>query len=107
MVKQRPILVLSALVASFGCYVQGRRATKKQEQPPNFVFFVPDEMRASSAYGEVPMPNLDRLAAEGFRFEQCHTSHTVCSQSRAAFMVRRTPTNPLAPASCVEAILGR
>ena len=32
------------------------------------------------------MPNLDRLAADGVRFAQCHTSHTVCSQSRAAFM---------------------
>ena len=49
----------------------------------NIIFFVPDEMRASSAYdGEVPMPNLDRLAADGVRFAQCHTSHTVCSQVR-------------------------
>eukprot|EP00966_Prymnesium_polylepis_P021141 486379-Prymnesium_polylepis.1 len=53
---------------------------------PSFIWFNPDEMRAESAYGEVAMPNLDRLAAGGVRFTQCHTSHTTCSQSRASFM---------------------
>jgi len=53
---------------------------------PSFIWFNPDEMRAESAYGEVPMPNLDRLTAGGVRFTQCHTSHTTCSQSRASFM---------------------
>ena len=53
---------------------------------PSFVWFNPDEMRAESAYDEVAMPNLDRLAAAGVRFTQCHTSHTTCSQSRASFM---------------------
>ena len=53
---------------------------------PSFIWFNPDEMRAESAYDEVATPNLDRLAADGVRFEQCHTSHTTCSQSRAAFM---------------------
>ena len=53
---------------------------------PSFIWFNPDEMRAESAYVEVVMPNLDRLAAGGVRFKQCHTSHTTCSQSRASFM---------------------
>ena len=53
---------------------------------PSFVWFNPDEMRAESAYDEVATPQLDRLAAGGVRFEQCHASHTTCSQSRAAFM---------------------
>ena len=53
---------------------------------PSFVWFNPDEMRAESAYDEVATPQLDRRAAGGVRFEQCHASHTTCSQSRAAFM---------------------
>jgi choline-sulfatase len=57
---------------------------------PNFVLFNPDEWRADCAgcYGHpvVETPNLDRLAAEGVRFDQCHTQHPVCSPSRAAFM---------------------
>ncbi len=56
----------------------------------NFVFFIPDEMRAESVscYGHllVQMPNYDRLAAEGTRFDQCHVQHTVCSPSRCSLM---------------------
>ncbi|MGC9396118.1 MAG: sulfatase-like hydrolase/transferase [Anaerolineae bacterium] len=56
----------------------------------NFVFFIPDEMRAESVscYGHplVQMPNYDRLAAEGTRFDQCHVQHTVCSPSRCCLM---------------------
>jgi arylsulfatase A-like enzyme len=56
----------------------------------NFVFFIPDELRAESVgcYGHpsVSTPNMDRLAAEGTRFDQCHVQHTVCSPSRCSFM---------------------
>ena len=54
----------------------------------NFIFFFPDEMRADdiSCYGHplVQMPNYDRLAQDGVRFEQCHVQHTVCSPSRCS-----------------------
>lgn len=56
----------------------------------NFVFFFPDEMRADSVscYGHplVQMPNYDRIAAEGVRFDQCYTQHPVCSPSRCSLM---------------------
>lgn len=56
----------------------------------NFILFNPDEMRAESVgcYGHPSAitPNLDRLAAEGVRFDQCHVQHTVCTPSRASFM---------------------
>jgi len=56
----------------------------------NFVFFFPDEMRAESVscYGHplVQMPNYDRLADEGVRFDQCHVQHPVCSPSRCCLM---------------------
>ena len=32
------------------------------------------------------MPNFDRLAAEGVRFDQCHVQHPVCTLSRASLM---------------------
>ena len=34
----------------------------------------------------VKTPNFDRLAEEGVRFDQCHTTHTVCSPSRCSFL---------------------
>ena len=56
----------------------------------NFVVFYPDEVRAESlsCYGHplVRTPNLDRLAAEGVRFDQCHVQHTVCTPSRSSLM---------------------
>ncbi|MHB1317119.1 MAG: sulfatase-like hydrolase/transferase [Anaerolineae bacterium] len=56
----------------------------------NFCFFFPDEMRAESVsclgHPIVSMPNYDRVAAEGVRFEQCHVQHTVCSPSRCSLM---------------------
>jgi len=56
----------------------------------NFILFNPDEMRAESVgcYGHpvAQTPHMDRLAAEGVRFDQCHVQHTVCSPSRCSFM---------------------
>jgi arylsulfatase A-like enzyme len=56
----------------------------------NIVIINPDQWRADYAgcYGHplVKTPHLDRLAAEGTRFEQCHVQHTVCSPSRCSFM---------------------
>ncbi len=56
----------------------------------NFVLFNIEEMRAESAgcYGDgsACTPNLDRLAAEGVRFDNCFVQHTVCAPSRCSFM---------------------
>ncbi len=59
----------------------------------NFVFYFPDEMKASSVscYGNkhVKMPNYDRLAQEGVRFENCIVQNPVCSPSRCSLMTGR------------------
>ena len=56
---------------------------------PNLIFFIPDELRASSVgcYGDPvsTTPNIDRLASQGTRFDQCHVQHTVCTPSRTSF----------------------
>ncbi|WP_248930062.1 sulfatase-like hydrolase/transferase [Paenibacillus hamazuiensis] len=65
------------------------------DKPMNFIFFFPDEMRAESlgCYGHplVQTPNLDRLAAEGVRFDQCHVQNPVCSPSRCSLMTGLYP----------------
>jgi arylsulfatase A-like enzyme len=62
----------------------------KPDKKMNFVFFFPDEMSASSVscYGNpnVKMPNFDRLAGEGVRFENCIVQNPVCSPSRCSLM---------------------
>lgn len=56
----------------------------------NIIYFNPDEMRADMlgcyGYATAKTPNIDRLAAEGTRFDQCHVQHTVCTPSRCSFM---------------------
>lgn len=58
--------------------------------PHNFIIYQPDEMRAESlgCYGHAisKTPNFDAFAKQATRFDQAHTSYTVCTQSRAAFM---------------------
>ena len=60
----------------------------------NYIFF-PYEMRADSlsCYRNpvVKMPNYDRLASEGVRFDKCFVQHTVCSPSRCSLMTSWYP----------------
>ena len=56
----------------------------------NFIFFMPDELRATSlgCYGH-PLdvsPHIDAFARQGTRFDQCHVQHTVCSPSRCSML---------------------
>jgi len=57
---------------------------------PNLILFFPDEMRADAlgCYGNplVKSPNLDRLAREGTRFENCHVQFPVCGASRCSLL---------------------
>jgi choline-sulfatase len=57
---------------------------------PKLILFFPDEMRADAVgcYGNplVKTPNLDRLAREGTRFENCHVQYPVCGASRCSLL---------------------
>ena len=56
----------------------------------NFILFQPDEMRAESlgCYGHPvsQTPRMDAFAREATRFEQAHTSHTVCSRDAGSLL---------------------
>ncbi len=60
---------------------------------PNILLFFTDQHRLSGlgCYGPTPCrtPNIDRLAAEGVRFETAYTSCPVCSPARATIMTGR------------------
>lgn len=63
---------------------------------PNIVFVLADDMGAWAlgAHGneEIQTPNLDRLAAEGVRFEQFFCTSPVCSPARASILTGRIPS---------------
>lgn len=62
---------------------------------PNILLILTDQHRLSAVgcCGDTPCqtPNLDRLAAEGTRFETAYTSCPVCSPARASIMTGRYP----------------
>ncbi len=59
---------------------------------PNFIIIMADDMgyNATSAYdGWLHTPHLDRMAREGMRFTDYHSSGVVCSPTRAGLMTGR------------------
>ncbi len=57
---------------------------------PNIIFILADDLGYGDlgSYGQrhIRTPNIDRLAAEGTRFEQCYAGATVCAPSRSCLM---------------------
>jgi arylsulfatase A-like enzyme len=62
---------------------------------PNILLILTDQHRLSAlgSYGRTPCrtPNLDRLAAEGVRFENAYTTCPVCSPARASIITGQYP----------------
>lgn len=77
-----PLLILCALCALCG-------ATPASDRP-NIVWIIADDMSPdTAAYGlaNVHTPHLDRLAAEGRRYQRTYATAPVCSSSRSAFIL--------------------
>ncbi len=57
---------------------------------PNFVFIMSDDhaAHAISAYGSRinQTPNIDRIAADGMRFDSCFCTNSICTPSRASIL---------------------
>lgn len=79
------ILCLSSVLAS---------VTHGNERP-NFIVFVADDMAWDDcgAYGNpaIRTPNIDRLAAEGMRFDRAYLTCSSCSPSRCSMLTGRYP----------------
>jgi arylsulfatase A-like enzyme len=58
--------------------------------PPNIVFIFADDhaYQAIGAYGSKinQTPHIDRLAAEGMRFDKCYVTNSICGPSRACIL---------------------
>jgi arylsulfatase A-like enzyme len=63
---------------------------KTSEQQPNILFIMSDDhaAHAISCYGSLinRTPNIDRIAAEGIRFDQCYCTNSICAPSRASIL---------------------
>ncbi|MEC7724963.1 MAG: sulfatase-like hydrolase/transferase, partial [Planctomycetota bacterium] len=85
-------VLFAAFVAAAACAAPsgGRR-----EAPPNIVLVFVDDMGWGdfSCFGneDASTPNVDRLAAEGLRFEQFYVNSPICSPSRVAITTGQYP----------------
>ena len=64
-----------------------------QETRPNIIYIMSDDhaLQAISAYGSrlakvLPTPNLDRIANEGIRMDNCCVTNSISAPSRACIM---------------------
>ena len=66
-----------------------------QDRPPNIVIIVADDMGYADlgvqGGKDIPTPNIDALAASGFRFTDAYVSGPYCSPTRAGLMTGRYP----------------
>ena len=85
----RRLLLLLALAAGFGLGL-----ATAADRPPNILLIYADDMGygdlgANNPASKIPTPNLDRLAAEGLRFTDGHSSSGICTPSRYAMLTGR------------------
>lgn len=96
MEPRHPILAAAAIVLLVA--VGPSRAQPTGEAPPaaeNVLFVMGDDhaTHAFGAYGneQIRTPNLDRLAAEGMRFDRAYVNAPVCTPSRQSILTGRLP----------------
>ena len=62
-------------------------------RPNVFILYADDmgygDLAANNPYSKIPTPHLDRLAAEGMRFTDAHSSSGICTPSRYALLTGR------------------
>jgi len=83
--------ISTALLVSFCACL----TTSAQAGPPNIVIILADDLGYGDvqcynpARSKIPTPRIDRLAAEGMRFTDAHSSSAVCSPSRYTLLTGR------------------
>lgn len=87
------ISMVSALLLLFP-YAGSNQAVKSERTSPaklpNILFIMSDDhgAQAISAYGSrlIKTPNIDRLAKEGMRLDNCFVTNSICTPSRATIL---------------------
>jgi arylsulfatase A-like enzyme len=87
----RPLLLTGLVLFCWSCAV----LAPADQQKPNIVVIYADDLGYgdvacyNAERGKIPTPHIDRLAAEGMRFTDGHSSSGVCSPSRYTLLTGR------------------
>lgn len=83
---------IAGIVIVIGCWMLSASFASAQDRP-NILFIFSDDhtWQTISAYGHplsevVPTPNIDRIGAEGIRFDRCLVTNSICAPSRAVVL---------------------
>lgn len=83
------MIALHALALAVPC-AEPQAPSAPAERPPSFVVFIADDLGRGEVgcYGQkqIRTPRIDRLAAEGMRFEQFYAGAPLCAPSRCALL---------------------
>lgn len=88
-------LTQSRLFRLLSIFVSGTFTTLSTQAAPNVVFILADDMGYGDVQcynperGKIPTPNMDRLAAEGMKFTDAHTTSSVCTPTRYGILTGR------------------
>lgn len=93
MQKKLLISVLIPIISVF-LFSCNNAASKKNSSKPNIVIIYADDLgygdvQVYNPNGKIPTPNIDRLAEEGIKFTDAHSSSAVCSPSRYTLLTGR------------------
>ncbi len=89
--KIKTVFLSVLLFVTFSCTVKQQQKSKF----PNVVIIYADDLGYGDVQsynpvnGKIPTPNMDRLASEGMRFTDAHSSSAVCSPSRYTILTGR------------------
>ena len=91
--RPRAAAVLATAAAAIALGMAERSAPASElNASPNIVFIFSDDhaYQAIGAYGDprrlIETPNIDRIAAEGMRFDRCLVTNSICGPSRATIL---------------------
>ena len=88
---KRSIFFSISILAFIGCGSPEKVKKHKELKKPNIVIIYADDMgygdlNCQNPNSKIPTPNLDKLASEGMRFSDAHSSSGICSPSRFALL---------------------
>lgn len=79
-----------ALIVVCSSFIAGARAAEPARRPNVVILYADDmgygDLGVQNPESKIPTPNLDRLAAEGMRFTDAHSSSGICTPSRYALL---------------------
>ncbi|MFT4565380.1 MAG: arylsulfatase A [Saprospiraceae bacterium] len=92
---RQPFIAIIIVLFIFTCYSCNKENKEHiSPQPPNIIFILADDLgygdiSSYNAEGKIKTPNIDRMAAEGMRFTDAHSSSAVCTPTRYGILTGR------------------